>query len=187
MTTKIDIAKDQNSNAVNVTFAKGTTLQDFVSHLLNLTDCHGKIYINGVGNEYIRDEIEFVIDYGNGGITNDLAKLIFATYSDYCIKDISGYFAYDCFYKTNFTVYLREGKKESESELIEDFKDGLSDSSYRNRTINIIRDTWVYGVYDKYCSLDLTKLSNQGLHALENSLLNLDYIFNQIEKGRYEE
>ena len=77
--------------------------------------------------------------------------------------------------------------EEFESEFIEDSKDGLSDSSYRNRTINIIRDTWVYGVYDKYCSLDLTKLSNKGLHALENNLLNLDFIFNQIEKGNYKE
>lgn len=168
MTTKIDITKDPNSNAVSVKSAKGRTLQDFVFEVLNMPDFQGNIYIYDTDN---------VIRYKNGEIAS-ASKLIFSLYSDCCIEDITGYITYGYYTETNFTIYLTEGKEDSE-------KDDLSDSSYRNRAINTIRDTWLYGVYDKYCNLDLTKLSNEGLHALENSLLNLDFVFNQIEKGRY--
>lgn len=183
MTTKINITKDPNSNAIFVRFVKGKTLREFVSELLklNILDSRGNIYIH---------DTDYVIRYENDKIASDYG-LIFSIFADCHIEDVTGYVAYGYPNETIFTVYLTKGedskKEDSESEFIEDSKDDLSDSSYRNRTINIIRDTWVYGVYDKYCNLDLTKLSNKGLHALENSLLNLDFIFNQIEKGNYKE
>lgn len=183
MTTKINFIKDPNSNAILVKSAKGETLRDFVFEILkfNTLDSRGSIYIYDTND---------VIHYENGKIASD-SELIFSLYSDCRIEDITGYVTYGYPNEFVFTVYLIEGnngvKEESESEFIEDSKDDLSDSSYRNRAINTIRDTWTYGIHDKYCNLDLTKLSDKGLHALENSLLNLDFVLNQIEKGRYEE
>lgn len=174
MTTKIDISKDPNSNAISVKFAKGRTLQDFVFEVLSMPDFQGNIYIYDTDNV-----IRYKIRYKNGEIAS-ASKLIFSLYSDYCIEDITGYITYGYYTETNFTVYLTESKEESE-------KDDLSDSSYRNRTIDIISNTWLYGIRSKYSNLDLTKLSDKGLHALENSLTNLDFVLNQIEKGRYEE
>lgn len=178
MTTKINIIKDPNSNTVSVDFAKGSTLEDFVSYVVNMPDSRGKICL---------DKIKKSIYYEDGKITDD-SMPVFAISSDCYIKDIRGYITTFGYYvETNFLVFLTTKDEDSESEFIEDSKDDLSDTSYRNRAINIIRDTWVYGVYDKYCNLDLTKLSNKGLHALENSLLNLDFVLNQIEKGNYKE
>lgn len=183
MTTKIDFIKDPNSNAILVKSAKGKILQDFVFEILkfNTLDSRGSIYIYDTND---------VIYYENGKIASD-SELIFSLYSDCRIEDVTGYVTYGYSNKFVFIVYLTEGnngvKEESKPELIKDSKDDLSDSSYRNRTIDIIKDTWEYGVYDKYLDLNLTKLNDKELHALENGLLNLDFILNQIEKGRYEE